>query len=178
MRRLAHSRYTVLLIAAFAVSSAQSATEPLNSIEVGRNYLDVLYAFDFPELEKLLHADAVFEDPTSVVAFPGVTWRFVGRGAVLEVFRQSGEGIVDADFRVLSEFSTGEFVVFYAEYSTVFQGEALGMTEQVFSVKIPAVTILRIQNGLVIHHTDHVDYDLMLEQIAKQSKEQAAAEPR
>ena len=52
------------------------------------------------------------------------------------------------------------------------------MPEQVFSVKMPAVTILRIQNDLVIHHTDHVDYDLMLEQIAKQSKEQAAAELR
>ena len=177
MRPLAQLRHTVFLIAALAFSSAQSATQPLNSIEIGRNYLDALYAFDFPELEKLLHPDAVFEDPTSVVAFPGVTWRFIGRSAILDFVRQSSDGIVDADYHVLSEFSTGEFVVFYAEYSTVFEGEALGMPEQVFSVKMPAVTILRIQNGLVIHHTDHVDYDLMLEQIAKQSKEQAAAEP-
>lgn len=81
MRRLAHSRYTVFFIAVFSFSSTQSATAPLNGIEVGRNYLDALYAFDFPELEKLLHADAVFEDPTSVAAFPGVTWRFIGRSA-------------------------------------------------------------------------------------------------
>ncbi len=171
MRRLVHSRYTVFLIAAVAFSSAQSATVPLNNIEVGRHYLDALYAFDFPELGKLLHTDAVFEDPTSVVAFPGVTWRFIGRSAILDFVRQSSNGIVDADYHVLSEFSTGEFVVFYVEYSTVIEGEMLGVPEQVFSVKIPAVTILRIQNGLVIHHADHADYDLMLEQITKQSKE-------
>ena len=90
MRRLVHTKYIIFLIAAFAVTSAQSTTEPLNPNE----------------------------------------------------------------------------------------GEALGMPEQVFSVKMPAVTILRIRNSLVIHHTDHVDYDLMLEQIARQSKEHGAVEPR
>ena len=171
MRRLAHLRYTVLLIASFAFSGAQSATEPLSNIEVGRRYLDALYAFDYPELGKLLHADAVFEDPTSVVVSPGVTWRFVGRSAILDFVHQSSNSMVDADYHVLSEFSTGEFVVFYLEYSTVIKGEMLEIPGQVFSVNIPAVTILRIRNGLVIHHADHVDYDLMLEQITKQSEE-------
>lgn len=164
-------RYTALLIVSFAFSGATSANEPLSNVEVGRRYLDAMYAFDFPELGLLLHAEAVFEDPTSVVVSPDVTWRFVGRSAILEFIRQSSAGIVDANYHVSSEFSTGEFVVFNLEYSTVVEGEMLGVPEQVFSFKIPAVTILRIRNGLVIHHSDHVDYDLMFEQMAKQSRE-------
>ncbi len=171
MRRLVHAKYTVFVIAAIAFSGAQAATEPMTNIDVGRRYLDALYAFDLPGLEKLLHADAVFEDPTSVAAFPEVAWRFIGRSAILDFVRQSSNSIVDADYQVLSEFSTGEFVVFYVEYSTVFKGEMLGVPEQVFSTEVPAVTIVRIQNGLVIHHADHVDYDLMLQQIAGQTKE-------
>ena len=106
-----------------------------------------------------------------IAAFPGVAWRFIGRSAILDFVRQSGNSIVDADYHVLSEFSTREFVVFYIEYSAAFKGEMLGMPDQVFSIEVPAVTILRIQNGLVIHHADHVDYELMLEQMARQSKE-------
>lgn len=171
MRRLAHFQYTALLSAAFAISGAQSATEPLSNIEVGRRYLDALYTFNFPVLEELLHVDAIFEDPTSEVVSPSVTWRFTGRSAILDFIRQTSASIVDAEYRVLSEFSTGEFVVFNMEYSTVFDGEMLGTPGQELSVELPAVTILRIQDGLVIRHTDHVDYDLMLEQITKQGKE-------
>jgi ketosteroid isomerase-like protein len=170
MQRLAHSKYAVFILAVLAFSSVQSATEPPTDIEVGRHYLDALYAFDLPLLEGLLHADAVFEDPTSVAAAPGGAWRFEGRSAVLDFVRQTSASIEDADYQVQAEFSTGKFVVFYIEYSTVFAGELVGVPEEVFSIKVPAVTILRIQNGLVIHHTDHVDYDLMLEQIAEQSK--------
>ncbi len=171
MRRLAHIRHTVLLIAAFAISGAQSATEPLSNVEVGRRYLDAFYAFDFLELEVFLHADAIFEDPTSEVVSPGVTWRFTDRSAILDFVRQTSASIVDAEYRVLSEFSTGEFVVFNMEYSTVFDGEMLGTPGQEFSVELPAVTILRIQDGLVNRYTGHVDYAFMLEQVTKQSKE-------
>ena len=171
MQRLTHKRNTIFLIASFAFLGELSATEPPSNIELGRHYLDALYAFNYPELEKMLHADAVFEDPTSAVVSPDVTQRYVGRSAILEFVHQSSNGITDADYQVLSGFSTGEFVVFNLEYSTVFEGEMLGIPGRVFSVKIPAVTILQVQHGLVIHHVDYVDYGLMLEQMAKQRKE-------
>lgn len=170
MQILANVRYTVLLIMAFVFSSAQSTTIPPSNLEVGRQYLQSVYAFDFSALEASLHPDAVFEDPTAVVAFPGEAWRFTGRSAILDFFRQSSKGIVDAGFQVRSEFATGEFVVFYLEYWSDVKGEVLGIPGQIVSIKMPGVTILRIRNGLVIHHADHVDYDLFIEQVAKQSK--------
>ncbi len=169
MRLLTLLKYTVLLGGAIVIPSAQSEVGPLSSIEIGRNYLDALYAFDLPELKELLHPDAVFEDPTSVVAFPGMPWRFEGRSAVLGMVRQSGNGVVNAEYRVVSEFSTGEYVVFYLEYSMVLEGEMLGANEQEFSIKVPAATILKLRDDLVIHHIDYANYDLMLEQMAKQS---------
>lgn len=154
---------------AFVFSSAQSATEPTKNLDIGRHYLDSLYAFDFSELAKLLHPDAIFDDPTAV-AFAGEAWHVTGRNAILAFFRQASEGIVDAGFQVLSKFSTGEFVVFYLEYWSDVEGEVLGVPGKIVTIKVLGVTILRIQNGLVIHHTDHVDYDLLHEQVAKQSE--------
>ena len=170
MRLLAYIRYTTIFIMALVFSNIQSATEPLNNLEVGRHYLTSLYRFDFSALEASLHPDAVFEDPTAVVAFPREAWRFNGREAILKFFRQSSNGIVDAGYQVRSEFKTGEFVVFYLEYWSKVEGKMLGVPGQIVSVKMPGVRILRIRNGLVIHHTDHMNYHLMLKQVAKQSK--------
>ena len=169
MRHLKLLKFTIILVGAIAIPAAQSEAESLASIEIGRNYLDALYAFDLPALEKLLHPDAVFEDPTSVAAYPNVPWRFEGRSAILDFVRQSGNGIVNAKYHVLSEFSTGEHVVFYLEYSMEFEGEMLGVPERVLSIKVPAATILKLQDDVVIHHIDYTNYDLMLEQVAKQS---------
>lgn len=44
------------------------------------------------------------------------------------------------------------------------------MPGKIVTIKVPGVTILRIRNGLVIHYTDHVDYELLHEQVAKQSE--------
>ena len=162
MRQPTHYWRTVSLVVILTYSGTQSAAEPLNNSEIGVRYLNALYAFDYAELGKLLDANAVFEDPTAVVVSPDMTWRFEGRDAILDFVRQTGASIVDAEYRVMSEFSTGEFVVFNMEYSTVFDGEMLGTPGQELSVELPAVTILRIQDGLVTRHTDYVDYDLML----------------
>ncbi len=169
MRHLTLFSCIVLLLCTIAIPSAQSEAEPPSSIEIGKNYLDALYAFDLPAYEELLHPDAVFEDPTSVAAFPGVPWRFEGRSAVLDMVRQSGDGIASAEYHVRSEFSTGEYVVFYLEYMMEFRGEMLGAPGTRFSIKIPAATILKLKDDLVIHHIDYTNYDLMLEQMAEQS---------
>ena len=170
MQQFKNIRYAVLLIMAFLLSNAQSATKSLNNLEVGKHYLESLYAFDFSTLKASLHADAVFEDPTAVAAFPGQASRFSGRDDILDFFRQSSKGIVGAGYQIQSEFTTGEFVVFNLQYWSRVEGEMLGVPGKIFSVKMPGVTILRIKNGFVIHHTDHVDYDLMLKQVAEQSK--------
>jgi ketosteroid isomerase-like protein len=162
MRKTTQFCYTISLIAMLAFSGTHSAAEPLNNSEVGVRYLNALYAFNYSELGNLLDTNAIFEDPTAVVMSPDMTWRFEGRDAILDFVRQTSASIVSAEYRVLSEFSTGEFVVFNMEYSTVFDGEMLGTPGQELSVELPAVTILRIQDGLVIRHTDYVDYDLML----------------
>ncbi len=177
MRHLTLFKYIVVLLFTIAIPSAQSEAEPLSSIEIGRNYLDALYAFDLPELNELLHPDAVFEDPTSVAAFPGVPWRFDGRNAILDMVRQSRDGIVSAEYQVLSEFSTGEYIVFYLEYSMEFRGEMLGAPERRFSIKIPAATTLKLKDDLVIHHIDYTNYDLMLEQMAEQSGDRLIQQP-
>ncbi len=93
---------------AFVFSNAQSATEPLNNLEVGRHYLESLYAFDFSALKASLQPDAVFEDPTAVVVYPEQASRFTGRDAILDFFLQLSKGMLDAGYQIQSEFTTGE----------------------------------------------------------------------
>jgi hypothetical protein len=169
MQPQAYSINFILLVIALLYSNAQAANEPPINLEVGRHYLDLLYAFDYLELEKTLHRDVIFEDPTAV-AFTGKAWHITGRNAILDFFREASEGIVEGGFEVLSEFSTGAFVVFNIEYWSKFDGEVLGVPGKVVSMKIPGVTILQIRDGLVTHHTDHVDYDLLHKQVAMQGE--------
>lgn len=167
MQPRAHTKNTALLQIVFVCSGV--AAQPSSNLEVGIRYLDALYAFDYAELEDVFDPDAVFEDPT-VVAFAGEAVRVTGRSAIFDFFRQASEGIVDGGFEVLSSFATGQFVVFNLEYWSTFEGELMAVQAKIITIKVPGVTILKFQDGLLIHHTDHVDYELLHEQVAKQSE--------
>ena len=153
-----------MLITAMPVRSGAQTNS-----QVGRQYLDALYAFDFSTLETLLHPDAEFEDPTAV-AFAGESWHVEGRDAILDFFRESSAGVIDSGFRVVSEFTTGNFLVLSLEYWTRVEGQALGVPGRRLRVEVAGVTVLRIEGGQVVHHIDHVDYDSLLRQVAEQRK--------
>jgi len=169
MQRSAKSKYLFLLLATLMFKHPVAAVEPTGNIEIALRYLNAMYATDYEDYANLLHPNATFDDPTAV-AFDGEAWHITGRQAIVDFIRDSSEVVVDAGFNVQSQFSTGEFVVFNLEYRSTFEGDALGIPGKLISINMPAVTILQIQNGLVVHHIDHINYELMHEQLARQKE--------
>lgn len=82
--RIMHLIKLALLMTTLFSLSMQPAAQASTDLDIGRQYLDALYSTDLAELEKLLHADAIFEDPTAV-AFGGEAWRITGRDAISRV---------------------------------------------------------------------------------------------
>lgn len=169
MRLAKHFKYAVLLTALLLNASAQSANQTSNNLDVGLHYLETLYTTDYEELGTLLHEEAIFEDPTSL-AFAGEYWLAEGRSTIVDFFRQANEGVIDGGFDVQSSFTSDEYIVFTLEYWSKFKGELLEIPGMTLSIRIPAVTILQIQDGLITHHTDYADYVVLHEQVAQQTK--------
>ncbi len=133
--------------------------------ELSRTYLEALCANDFEALKPLLSADALFEDPTRVT-LTGEVQRIQGRAAMLENFAKNARSGASSEVEIVESFVTGEHVVMRLNYRSQGSANVIRLEGDKPSVelKIPAVTILRIQKGRVVHHLDHVDYASILRQ--------------
>jgi len=132
--------------------------------DVADAYLTHLYAGELAEARGLLHADAVFEDPTSAPV--GGPWRFEGADAILGFFARSLESASASSFTVERAFTAGEYRVLTLTYTTQGDGEVFGIAGQVKG-STDAVTVLRVRDGRVVEHLDLVDYPRLLAEIGR-----------
>lgn len=143
--------------------------DPLLSLS--ETYLERLCAQDFEALGPLLDANALFEDPTRVT-LTGKVQRIQGRAAMLDNFAKNARGQGQSKVEIVETFVTGEHVVMRLNYISEGSANVIRVEGEAPSISlvIPAVTILRIQKGRVVHHLDHVDYASILRQVADEQK--------
>ena len=53
-------------------------------------------------------------------------------------------------------------------YRTRGDGALLGAPGKQIALEVPAVTILKVEDGEVVHHLDHVDYATLMAQVEAQ----------
>ena len=129
-------------------------------------YMETLYDFDFEGLADHLAPDAIFRDPTAAV-LAGEPLEFLGRDAILESFAAGAADSRNAGFEVLEQFTTSGYVVLTLVYRTELRGEAVGVPTDWIPVRVPAMTVLKVVDGLITEHLDHVDYEELLRQVAE-----------
>ncbi|MEM1250138.1 MAG: nuclear transport factor 2 family protein, partial [Acidobacteriota bacterium] len=135
-------------------------------------------AADLSRLTALTTPDLLFIDETSA-ALPNGPWRFEGRQAVFDFFRSSVEHVVSSGFELQHGFHSGEQVVLQLVYSSQGDAAPFGSPGTRIKLRVPAVTVLQIRNGLVAAHHDHVDYDTLMAQVNEQlERSKAQAPPR
>ncbi len=178
-------RKVLLLVAVFAIfsigTSAQdsitseskqdqtgkSKKSENNILLTAKNYLTYLYNQDFEKLEKLMSNEMVFDDPTAI-AFSGKAWKYEGKANILKFFKRSSQG-TNSGFEIKEVFKTGEYVIFSLFYKGELDGSFFGIKDKkIILSAIPATTIIRVRNGLVIGHTDYVNYEELLKQVESQ----------
>lgn len=149
-----------------ALPNAQTeAQESQPSVDVALSYLETLYSFDFERLGVLLAPDATFTDVTAAV-LGGVPLHAAGRDSILASFEAGASDSRNAGFEIGSQFATGDHVILTLTYKTEIRGEAVGVPGAWVPVQVPAVTVLRVVDGLISEHIDYVDYEEMLNQIS------------
>lgn len=122
------------------------------SESVGQAYFDAYIARDWDSLEPLLAGTGSFHDATAELVFGGAEAQ--GKAAMMTLFREGYAGIRRMELRPLRTFHSGHYAIFEGELDWTLQLDGGGEVSSV----MPFITILRIENGLIVSHRDFADY--------------------
>jgi ketosteroid isomerase-like protein len=103
-------------------------------------------------LEPLLAESATFQDPTAEMVFGGQ--RHVGKPALMKLFREGYASITQMRFEPLRTVASGQHVLFEGTLAWTLRLQS----GKLVSSRMPIVTWVRVQDGLVTEHIDLADY--------------------
>lgn len=129
---------------------------------VAEHYFQAYIARDWASLEPWLDAGGVFTDPTAEPVFGRVEHR--GKPAVMTNFREGYAAITSMAFAPSRVFVSGAFAVFEGTLDWTLE---LGGGAQAVTRHMPFLTILRVQAGRVVEHTDYADYQPFVEAVRR-----------
>ena len=132
--------------------------------EAALSYLETLYRLEFERLPSLMADGIEFLDPPGI-ALGADHLSARGREAVIAAFEQGAAGTRNPGFEVHHRFEVGGFVVFTLTYFSEIAGSLVGVDRDWVPVRVPGVTILRMEGGRVVEHRDYVDHDVLRAQI-------------
>ena len=134
----------------FAETSAATET-------VSQAYFDAYIARDWDALEPLLADTGTFRDITAEPVFGGAGAQ--GKAAMMTLFREGYASITQMSLRPMRTIHSGQTSIFEGELDWTLR---LQNGSEVRSV-MPFLTILRVEDGLVVSHQDFADYAPFIE---------------
>ncbi len=129
---------------------------------VAQRYFAAYVARDWSALEPLLAEEGFFIDPTAEPIFGKVDHR--GKRAVMKNFREGYAAIKHMAFNSSRTIVSGAHAVFEGTLDWT-----LGLEDgnEAITRQMPFLTILKVQTGLVVEHTDYADYRPFLEAVRR-----------
>jgi len=141
-------------------------------VKTAEAYLDAYARREVAELSALLRERATFHDPTAIVVGGGQIHS--GRSEIAERLSQSFAETSDYRFAPSSRFFFGDHALFAGTSSYSVPGAPPGSDGDAVRFEVPLVVVLRIQDGLVVRHTEyagHEDHLARLETVREQERE-------
>ena len=137
--------------------------------EVAERYLAAIEAQDWQQMEALLDPDARYQD-FSMEHFGGPAIDLRGPEAIVGFWRNSSAdaGTLSIDFDFPDRFAAGPNLILRGYSEVEARGEAWQLPLEVITARFPQITHLRISEGRITYHADHVDYGAAEQQIAAQ----------
>ena len=173
MSRLVISRPLGLRRTALAAALLiQLAAPPADGEEiqvVAERYLSAVQAQDWEAMRAMLAPDARYLDITvQHFGVPRVDLR--GPEKIVGFWRESARksGTVSLTFELPERFVAGPNLVLRGHSEVRVLGSAWDLPLETIEARFPQITHLRIVDGKVTHHTDHVDYAAFERQVAAQ----------
>jgi len=158
MRHTTSMLLLCMMLCTAAPPAAAQKTEPLASTSaatarVAEKYFEAYIARDWDRLAPLLAEGGGFADPTAEPVFGKV--EVTGKRATIDYFRTNYAAIRHMQFNPTRAFFSGRHAVFEGTLDWTL---ALGGGKEAVTLAMPFVTILRIEDGLVVEHRDFADY--------------------
>ena len=160
MHRLLLPLLAALLAAPLQADSVDATAEA---------YFAAIQAQDWQKMATFLDADSHYQDFT-MEHFDRPRIDLRGGEAIVEFWRTASEDSGTSDIRLDFDerFVAGPnlFLLGHSEVKT--EGAAWGLPVESLDTRFPQITHLRIEEGRVTYHADHVDYGTAERQIAEQ----------
>lgn len=128
-------------------------------LAVAQDYFRALYAPDHDRVREVASPAMTFADPTAEGQAVAIT-SAASREEFLSYLAANSVGS-DAEAVVDRAFQTGRYATLYVTYRGTVDGAQLGRPGTRVAFETPGVTVLTVENGLVTHHQDYVDYETL-----------------
>lgn len=148
---------SLLARAAESLEHKSAATRP-----VAQRYFSAYIARDWNSLAALLAEEGSFADPTAEPIFGKVEHR--GKLAVMKNFRDGYASIKRMEFTSSRTVISGAHAIFEGTLDWTLE---LDDGKEAVTRRMPFLTILKIEAGLVVEHTDYADYRPFVEAVRR-----------
>jgi hypothetical protein len=139
----------------FVATTLHAEAKDMNPVEVATQYYDSLYSGDYDMVKKIASADLIFKDPTAPEGY-GIPNQIVSLDNFLKFFEANSQGPSKVSY--FEKFASNEQVVLHVKLTGVVPASIVGMGEGKVEYITKGFTVLHVSHGLVISHTDYVDY--------------------
>lgn len=151
----------MILLLSFSVNAQQKDSFQTNTAvtkDLASKYFDLYMGLDWDKLESLMHAEISFDDPTAELA---IGWQKVaGKENVIKHFKTNYGAITKMTPNLRRSFFSGDVAVFEMDFEFSFKNTK----NEIVTIKMPLITILKIKDGKIIEHKDYGDYNEYLKQ--------------
>ena len=132
-------------------------------LAVAQEYFRALYAPDHDRVREVASPTMTFADPTAEGQPVAIT-SAASREEFLSYMQANNVGS-GAEAIVDRAFQTGRYATLYVTYRGTVDGESLARPGARIEFETAGVTVLTVENGLVTHHQDYVDYETLDRQL-------------
>ena len=148
--------------AAVAAQAVPFAEQSSATQVVAEKYFAAYIARDWDKLERLLAEEGSFTDPTAEPVFGAV--QSLGKPAVMKNFREGYAQLKYMRFNRMRTVFSGKHALFEGtlDWALTLEGDRVAVTNA-----MPFLTILRVEGGLVVEHTDFADYQPFIDAYKK-----------
>ena len=139
---------------------------------LAEGYLATIQAQEWRKMQAFLDPDARYLD-YSMEHFGRERMDLRGAGAIVDFWRTSSEdaGSSEIELRFSERFLAGPNLILIGESRGTNAGAAWRLPMETFESRFPQVTHLRVVDGKIVRHVDHVDYGTAERQIAEQVRD-------
>jgi len=171
MKKVFMSLGGLVVVVGLAAEIQPAEAEADDVAAVAEAYLECIEDQDWERMGGLLTGTSRYEDFT-MEFFDRPPIQLDGRDAIVEFWRSSSEdsGTSEIDYEIVRRIVAGPMAILDLRGRVTVAGRFWELKAEEITFEFDQITTLRIVEGRVVHHVDHVDYADGMRQVEDQRR--------